>query len=79
MQLSVNTINGIVYMKNGIVKWFSVRREYGFIEKKDGKGVFIHYPEINLLGFKALFAVDKVSFDIERPGLGRRAINDLKI
>ena len=31
-------------MATGIVKWFSVRRGYGFIEKEDGaEEIFVHY------------------------------------
>lgn len=66
-------------MKNGIVKWFSVRRGYGFIEKEDGEEVFFHYSDISMPGFKVLSSRDKVSFDIERSEQGSRALNVLKI
>ena len=66
-------------MKNGIVKWFSVRRGYGFIEEEDGKDVFFHYSEISMPGFKVLTPGDKVRFDIERSDRGSRAINVQKI
>lgn len=66
-------------MANGIVKWFSVRRGYGFIEKEDGTEAFVHYSDISMPGFKVLSPGDKVSFDIERSDRGSRAINVLKI
>ena len=66
-------------MANGIVKWFSVRRGYGFIEKEDGTEIFVHYSEIKMPGFKVLSSNDKVSFDIERSDRGSKAINVLKI
>jgi len=66
-------------MANGIVKWFSVRRGYGFIEKEDGAEVFVHYSDISMPGFKVLSPSDKVSFEIERSDRGNRAINVLKI
>ena len=66
-------------MENGIVKWFSVRKGYGFIEKEDGTDVFVHYSAISMLGFKVLSPGDKVSFDIEMSDQGSRAINVLKI
>lgn len=66
-------------MANGIVKWFSVRRGYGFIEKEDGTEVFVHYSAISMPGFKVLSHGDKVSFDIGRSDRGSRAINVLKI
>ena len=66
-------------METGIVKWFSVRRGYGFIEKEDGTEVFVHYSAIIMLGFKVLSPGDMVSFDIEMTDRGGRAINVLKI
>ena len=66
-------------MANGIVKWFSVRRGYGFIEKEDGADVFVHYSEISMPGFKVLSAGDQVKFDIETSDRGPKAINVLKI
>ena len=65
-------------MRNGIVKWFNVRRGYGFIEKEDGTDVFFHYSEINMPGFKVLSSGDKVRFDIETSDRGNRATNVLK-
>ena len=66
-------------MANGIVKWFSIRRGYGFIEKEDGAEVFVHYSDISMPGFKVLSSNDKVSFDIEKSDRGSKAINVLKI
>jgi CspA family cold shock protein len=66
-------------MANGIIKWFSVRRGYGFIEKEDGTEVFVHYSDISMPGFKVLSPSDKVRFDIERSDRGSKAINVLKI
>ena len=66
-------------MANGIVKWFSVRRGYGFIEKEDGEEVFVHYSDISIPGFKVLSPSDKVSFDIKKSDRGSRAVNVLKI
>ena len=66
-------------MANGIVKWFSVRKGYGFIEKEDGADVFVHYSDISMPGFKVLSSNDKVSFDIEKSDRGSKAINVLRI
>jgi len=66
-------------MANGIIKWFNVRRGYGFIEKEDGEEVFVHYSDIRMPGFKVLSPNNKVSFDIEKSDRGSRAINVLKI
>jgi CspA family cold shock protein len=66
-------------MASGIVKWFSVRKGYGFIEKEDGVELFVHYSDIRMPGFKVLSTSDKVSFEIERSDRGSKAINVLKI
>ena len=66
-------------MAKGVIKWFSVRRGYGFIEKEDGTEIFVHYSEINMPGFKVLSANDRVHFKIERSDRGIRAVNVLKI
>ena len=66
-------------MANGTVKWFSVRRGYGFIEKEDGVDIFVHYSEISMPGFKVLSPGDRVRFDVETSDRGPKAINVLKI
>ena len=62
-------------MANGIVKWFSDQKGYGFIEQEDGPDVFVHYSGINGDGFKALREGDQVTFDIEQGNKGPAAVN----
>lgn len=52
-------------MAEGIVKWFSDKKGYGFIQLSDGKDVFFHYSSIDMTGFKTLGQGDQVSFDME--------------
>lgn len=49
-------------MINGIVKWFSDEKGYGFVEA-DGKEYFLHFKEIQKDGFKSAKQGDKVEFN----------------
>jgi len=49
-------------MINGIVKWFSDKKGFGFVEA-GCKDYFIHFKEIQADGFKSLKEGDQVRFD----------------
>ena len=66
-------------MAEGIVKWFSDKRGYGFIEQESGKDLFVHYSAINTSGFKTLSEGDRVSFEIEESERGPEAKNVTKL
>lgn len=34
-------------MAEGVVKWFSPKKGYGFIEQEDGSTIFVHFSAIN--------------------------------
>jgi len=62
-------------LAEGIVKWFSEKKGYGFIEEDDGRDVFVHYSSINTPGFKTLADGQRVSFDVEENERGPVAKN----
>ena len=62
-------------MADGVVKWFSEKKGYGFIEQEDGPDIFVHYTGIDGSGFRAVKEGDKVTFDIEQGQKGPSAVN----
>jgi CspA family cold shock protein len=62
-------------LPNGVVKWFSNRKGYGFIEQEEGDDIFVHHSAINMSGFRTLSEGDRVSFEIEAGERGPAAKN----
>jgi CspA family cold shock protein len=57
----------------GTVKWFNVRKGYGFIEGDDGEEYFVHYtalPKDTILNEN-----DRVSFEPSQNERGKQARN----
>jgi cold shock protein len=69
----------IVTMLNGIVKWFSDKKGYGFIEQEEEGDVFVHFSAIQMEGFKTLAEGDHVTFEIEHGQRGPAAKNVVKV
>jgi CspA family cold shock protein len=61
------------------VKWFSVRKNYGFIEMEKGGDVFVHYTDINMPGYKTLSEGNSVIFDLDQDDRGPKAVNVIKV
>jgi len=62
-------------LAEGIVKWFSDKRGYGFIAQEDGPDVFVHHSGIDAIGFKSLDEGDRVAFEVEQGQKGPAAAN----
>ena len=56
-----------------IVKWFSNKKGYGFIEQDNGPDIFVHYSSIDMQGFKTLRGGDRVSFEVNDSDRGPEA------
>jgi cold shock protein len=57
----------------GRVKWFNDSKGFGFIERDDGKDVFVHYSAIQGQGFKTLPEGAKVEFELLETDRGPQA------
>jgi CspA family cold shock protein len=68
----------VMALAEGIVKWFSEKKGYGFIEQTDGPDIFVHYSSINGTGFKTLAEGERVNFDLEESDRGLVAKNVTK-
>ena len=66
-------------MAEGIVKWFSGKKGYGFIERGEEGDVFVHYTSIAMPGFKTLNEGERVQFDVEDSDRGPVAKNVVKV
>ncbi len=61
-------------MPEGVVKWFSSEKGYGFITPDDGgKDVFVHFSAIAGSGFRNLEEGQRVSFDVQDGQKGPQA------
>jgi len=62
-------------MTSGKVKWFDIRKGWGFIEQDGGEDVFVHYSNIVGEGFRKLADGDEVQFEIVEGQKGLHAEN----
>jgi len=62
----------------GTVKWFDVKRGFGFIQQEDGNDVFVHYSNITGNGFKVLEDGESVEFEVVEGDKGLQAQNVVK-
>jgi CspA family cold shock protein len=62
--------------KQGVVRWFSRVKGYGFIQPEDGsQDVFVHYSAINGDGYRNLYEGDPVVYQEIDNGKGPQAQN----
>lgn len=67
-------------MANGVVKWFSDKKGFGFIEQEEGQGdIFVHFSAIQSDGFKTLAEGDRVTFEVEQTDRGPAAAKVVRV
>lgn len=59
----------------GIVKWFNVVKGYGFIGRREGEDVFVHFSAIEMDGFRKLKEGQRVEFEVQHSPKGLQASN----
>ncbi len=64
-------------MTEGVVKWFSNEKGFGFLAVEGQPDVFVHFSAIKGEGYRSLREGQKVSFDLEegKNGKGPQAAN----
>lgn len=62
-------------MPSGTVKWFDVKKGWGFITQENGQDIFVHYSGIQGGGFRALKDGETVTFDVTHGDKGPQASN----
>ena len=60
---------------SGTVKWFNDDKGFGFIEREDGKDVFVHHSAIVAEGFRTLKEGQKVTMEVTEGQKGPQAEN----
>lgn len=59
--------------ENGVVKWFDVKKGFGFIKREEGTDVFVHYSSIQGDDFRKLEEGQQVSFVVSETEKGLQA------
>lgn len=66
-------------MNKGIVKWFNSQKGYGFIRDESGMDLFVHYSDLNMVGYKALDEGQPVEYEVKEGTKGPQAVKVTKL
>jgi cold shock protein len=61
--------------EQGTVKWFNASKGYGFIQRKSGEDVFVHFSAIQAEGYRSLNEGQTVEFEVRKGPKGLQAEN----
>lgn len=61
--------------ERGTVKWFNASKGYGFIQRRSGEEIFVHFSAIEMEGYKTLRDEEEVEFSVENSPKGLQAAN----
>ena len=64
--------------QQGIVKWFSDAKGFGFLSRPNGEDVFVHFSAIQSSGFRSLQEGQSVVFNVVSGPKGPQA-EDVRI
>lgn len=63
-------------MPEGVVKWFSAEKGYGFITPDDGgRDLFVHHSQIQMNGYRSLDQGQKVTYESQDGERGPQAVD----
>ena len=67
-------------MALGKVKWFNVKKGYGFIRPDDGESdIFVHISAIRKIGLEGLEEDQRLEFELHQLGDGRVLAEGLRL
>jgi cold shock protein len=67
-------------MQKGKVKWFDVKKGYGFVTPEDGsKDYFVHFSAIKSEGYRKLVDGEEVEFEVAMGDKGECASNVIRL
>lgn len=65
--------------ETGQVKWFNEKKGFGFILNEQGDDIFVHYKDIQGVGFKTLHENDSVSYLTDKGPKGLKALEVTRV
>src|SRR5262245_42360044 len=74
-----HTIRRIHLTERGVVTWFNDAKGVGFIKRRNGQEIFVHYKSIVAQGYKTLNEGDPVQFEVIQQLKGLRADRVVKV